>query len=293
MSAPHKARAFLRPMYPINPKKPLPMIYTPIDINLDALSQILDKVKGRESIDENFFRRLRDGLIQLGYCFDDAQDLLARELGWPGFNFISKTCIVRASGLDLVLARRKAQRQHDERRERAVELPKIARARRLDSAKANIGRYATMSAADGQQYFFVDHPQYVEILEGLMREHTDEWLALAANGYPYVKLDWDSYHKSFGSFWRKVLVYRTTHSCVFAAPGLPAIKRLAGYLYTWNFRRYLESVVILRHASYLTREFRANHHAIVLDDTASSPTVDEEYAYSDDEDDDDNIGNRI
>lgn len=294
MAGHSKARVYLRPMYPFKSKGPLPMVRTPIDIDLDELSKILGAARGRESMEQQFFVRLSSALCMLGYDLVDARDLIARELGWPSFDAISNSCIVKPEKLDLILARRKAQREHDERLNRRQEVEAIKRTRRAENHLSMRGRYSTMTAAEGQKYFFEDHPEYIKILENLMQDHTDEWMEVAITHYPGAPLEWDSFNKSFGAFWRKVLRFRTDHSGVFKEPGLEAIKRLALYLYSWNFRRYLTGPIILRHASYLSREFRANHFAIVRDEQRSSLTVDEEYTYSDvDDDDDDNIGNRI
>lgn len=293
MAGHSKARVYLRPLHPHKSKFPLRMVHTPIDINLDELSRILGMAKDRESMESQFFERLRDALISLGYSKDDAEDLVARELGWPSFDSISNSCIVKPDKVFHALERRKQLRRSIEASKREVEVKQIKEVRRKEKHAAFRGRYDTMTAAEGQQYFFVDHPEYIKILENLMQDHTDEWIEVAIKHYPTRPLEWDPFNKSFGAYWRKVLKFRLDTPLVFQAPGLEAIKRLALYLYSWNFRRYLTGPIILRHASYLSREFRANHNAIVRDEQRSSLTVDEEYTYSDVEDDDDNIGNRI
>jgi len=272
------------------------MIHTPIDIDLDQLSKILGAVKGRESIESKFFNRLRDGLIGLGYSKDDAEDLVARELGWPSFDAISNSCNIKPENLSYILERRKNHRAQIQRVERSMEVDEIKALRRKEAHAARRGRYETMTAAEGQQYFFVDHPEYVRILENLMQDHTDVWMDAAITHYPAMPLEWDEFNKSFGAFWRKVLKFRHSQSGIFSEPGIEAIKRLAQYLYSWSFRRYLTGPIILRHASYLTREYRVNNIAIVRDEQRASLTVDEDYEYiptDPEEEEGDDIGNRI
>lgn len=293
MSGHSKARVYLRPLHPIKSNGPLPMVFTPIDVDLAAVSEILGRVTGRESIESQYFERLRDALIGMGYSHSDAQDLLARELGWPSFDSISNSCNVKPDKVFHALERRKNLRRSIATTARSAEVEQIKKLRRQETHLAFRGRYATMTAVEGQQYFFVDHPEYITILENLMKDHTDEWMEVAIQNYPHAPLGWDQFNKSFGTYWRKVRAFRLEQVGVFHAPGLEAVKRLATYLYSWNFRRYLTGPIILRHASYLTREFRANHIAIVRDKVGTL-TVDEEYTYSSvDEEDGDDIGNRI
>jgi hypothetical protein len=278
-------RYYLPPIIP--PKSwegmPDPMDWIPPEVDREDLERTLSLLDGKPYVLQSFFNRLRTHLFDANKIpHTQAGDLLARRMGWPYLASITQTSIVKDFELEGRLAMRRAHLARMEEQERA----KILK-------KTGPGKYGEMGKEFGQHYFFTSHRHFVTLMEDLLKEHNDVYLQGIINGWP-DRMQWDDYHKSFGQFWQTVLALHNRKEVDFSEPGLDSIKRLCHYLYTWCFRRYMDSDIIFRHARFLPRTYRAEHIAFRRDKDLSV-VVDDDYPelpFDEDEEDGDNIGNR-
>lgn len=284
---------------PVTPSKnwdhlPDPMDWVPADVDREELERMLSLLDGKPYVLQSFFERLRSHLFQVNKIpFNQAGDLLARRIGWPYLSSITKSHIVKDFELEYRLKVRKAHVELMQKQEAAKAREKLMRERTALLKTTGPGKYGEMGKDFGQYYFFTLRPEYVTLLEGLLKEHNDVYLQDTINHYP-IRMQWDDYHKSFGQFWSSVVARHNRKEVDFTEPGLDSIKRLCHYLYTWCFRRYMHSDIIFRHARFLPRTYRAAHVAFHRDPD-TTVLKDEDYvelSFDEDEEEGDNIGNR-
>jgi hypothetical protein len=285
-SAKNKVRFYLRP---VNPRDDFgehsdPAAWIPEGTDMADVELTLSFLDDKEYVSHTFFRRLQNHLVDKHKIpMRQAGDLLIRRMGWPYVESVTQSCNVLEKDLE---------RRLQARKDHAAKVLEDQRKKLLKGTGQ--GRYGAMGREFGQNYFFVTRPEFKEFLETLLREHNDCYLQEAVNRFP-VRMTWEAYHKSFGVFWQSVLFAHNSGACDFTEPGLDSVKRLAHYLFTWNFRRYLSSDVIFRHARFLPRQYRIDHVAAWRDkDTTILKDDDyDELPFEDDvEEPDDNIGNR-
>lgn len=237
----------------------------------------------------------------LGVPRDKAELLIALRLDQPDLKALHKSRRQESHYKERLAKMLEQQRLLEEQAKAKVlrkeerELAKVVR-KQSALARTSQGNYGMMGTVFGMHYFFENKIQYLHLIEDMLETHTDEYLQLAVDVYPYGKMGWIQYHYSFEEFWRKVNRMNIMGTFDFSEPGLKSVRRLAMYLYTWNFRRYIEGEVICRHARFLPRLYRHIHVAAVLDQSTAQE-VDLEYdevAFEDEDAyPDDNIGNRI
>lgn len=272
-------------LYPVQILKLKPVVADEVDfIEVEVALQELDD---KDFVSTSFCERIRICLTGLGIPKDDAEMLVALRLDYPSWKALRKSQVSEE--------KRNVKRQQAREHEHRMKLQELEKGRRKVFKKTSEGHYGIMGAEFGKRYFFEDKTQYLHLIEELLKEHHDEYLQISVDTYPVGKMEWIQYHWSFDSFWIKVLRLHTMEKFDFSEPGLDAVRRLAMYLFTWNFRRYIDGQIIYRHARFLPRLYRHIHVAARLDRN-TTVEVDADYpdvAFEDEhEEPGDNIGNR-
>lgn len=274
-----------KPLQPLQLAKLKPVVDDEVDfIEVEVALQELDE---KDFVSTSFCERIRICLTSLGIPVDDAAKLVALRMDHPNWKSLKKSQC--------------SEERRNEKRRQATEHNNRMKAQELEKGRREIfkktsgGHYGIMGAEFGMWYFFEDKTQYLHLLEDMLKEHHDEYLQIAVDSYPMGKMGWIHYHWSFDSFWIKVVRLSTMEKFDFSEPGLNSVRRLAMYLFTWNFRRYIDGQVIMRHARFLPRLYRHLHVAACLDSN-TTVEVDEEYPEATFEDEleepGDDIGNR-
>lgn len=260
-------------------------------IDFIAVELGLEQLDDKPYVSITFTQRVIGHLhYDLKVPLDTAKLLVALRMEYPTYKGFLKSLKDEAIYKQKVIQ----QREH----QKLMEDQQWMKERKRQSnplAKTGEGNYGMMGAEFGMKYFFEEKTQYLHLIEDMLKVHTDEYLQIAVDAYPVGKMEWIQYHYSFEEFWRKLSRMNTMDTFDFSEPGLKSIRRLAMYLFTWNFRRYIDGQVICRHARFLPRLYRHLHVAAVLDRNTTQE-VDLEYdevAFEDeDEEPGDNIGNR-
>jgi hypothetical protein len=263
----------------------------PDEVDFIAVELGLEQLDDKPYISITFTTRvIRHLAHDLGVPYDMAQLLVAQRMEHPTYKGFLKSL------KDEKIYKEKVdqQREHQKLMEHQQRLKELKR-QSNPLARTGEGNYGLMGAAFGMRYFFEENTQYLHLIEALLKEHRDEYLQLAVDAYPGGRMEWIQYHYSFDEFWRKVNRMKIMEEFDFTEPGMASIRRLALYLFTWNFRRYIDGQIIYRHARFLPRLYRHLHIAAVFDKNPLQE-IDLEYdevAFEDeDEEPGDNIGNR-
>lgn len=262
----------------------------PKEVDFIAVELGLEQLDDKPYISITFTTRvIRHLAHDLGVPYDMAQLLVALRMEHPTYKGFLKSLKDEAIYKQKVIQQREHQKLMEDQawqKERKKNDP---------LARTSEGNYGLMGAEFGMRYFFEEKTQYLHLIEGLLKTHRDEYLQIAVDAYPHGKMAWIQYHFSFDEFWRKINRMRLMDEFDFSEPGMASVRRLALYLFTWNFRRYIDGQVIYRHARFLPRLYRHLHVAANLD-RGTEVEVDLEYdevAFEDEhEEPGDNIGNR-
>lgn len=260
----------------------------PDEVDFIAVELGLEQLDDKPYVSVTFTQRIIRHLIQdLGVPLEVAQLMVAVRMEYPTYKGFLKSL----KGEEIYKAKVAQQREHQKR----MEIDQRVKQRKKQSnplSATGEGNYGAMGTEFGMRYFFEEQTQYLHLLEEMLKEHCDEYLQIAVDKYPHDKMEWIQYHYSFEEFWRKVSRLHLMEKVDFGAPGLTSIRRLAMYLFTWNFRRYIDGQVIYRHARFLPRLYRHLHVAARFDQhyVVEVDLEYEEVAFEDEEPGD-NIGN--
>lgn len=259
------------------------------DVDFISVELGLEQLDDKSYVSISFTQRVIIHLTDLGVPREDAQLLVALRMEYPTYKGFLKSLKDEAIYKEKVYQQQRVQKQLQDQawlKERVKNDP---------LARTGEGNYGLMGAEFGMRYFFEEKTQFLHAIENLLKTHMDQYLQLAVDVYPYDKMGWIQYHWSFDEFWRKVSRLNTMDEVDFSEPGAKSVRRLANYLFTWNFRRYIDGQIIGRHARFLPRLYRHLHNAACFDRNAAEE-VDLEYdevAFEDeDEEPGDNVGNR-
>ena len=256
-----------------------------IEVEL-ALENLDDKFYVAATFCERIIIHMRD---QLGVSREDGELLIALRLDQPNVKALKKSR--RAE--EYYKGKLAQMREHQKRME--DQAWEKERKKNNPLARTGEGNYGLMGAEFGMRYFFEEQTQFLHAIEDLLKTHIDEYLQIAVDAYPLGKMEWIQYHYSFEEFWRKVSRLNTMDEVDFSEPGAKSVRRLANYLFTWNFRRYIDGQIIGRHARFLPRLYRHLHIATCLDrHTAKEVDLEYDEVPFEDENEEpgDNIGNR-
>jgi hypothetical protein len=262
----------------------------PDEVDFILLEIALQQLDDKFYVSTIFCQRLLIHMADdLGLNRDIAEQLIALRLEHPDVKSLKKS-MRNEEYYKAIVAR---QREHQKLL--ANQAWEKERKKNAPLARTGEGNYGMMGAQFGMRYFFEEKTHFLHAIEDLLKDHTDEYLQLAVDAYPRGKMGWIQYHWSFDTFWRKVSRLNTMDVVDFSEPGAKSVQRLAMYLFTWNFRRYIDGPVIYSHARFLPRLYRHLHIAAVLDrNTAREVDLEyDEVAFEDEhEEPGDNIGNR-
>lgn len=250
-------------------------------IDKSAVEDILEKIRKRAYISQSLMGRFVHCVWRdLGVGYDDAVSLVWQALGWPGPADITKSCIVKEHQLKDVMEKRK---QH----EKMMVQQQQEKARKTTLSRITTRRYGSMGAEVGRNYFFNENTECLHALEDLLKDYNNEHIQAGVDHYPR-KMGWEEYHLAFGVFWHAVIQLNKSKGISFKEVGPESVKRLAHYLFTWNFRRYLADEIIRRYARFIPPLYRHLHVAAHLDKNPEV-LIDEEYplCMDDDEDEED------
>jgi hypothetical protein len=262
----------------------------PNEVDFIAVELGLEQLDDKAYISITFTTRvIRHLAHDLGVPYEMAQLLVAMRMEYPTYKGFLKSL----KDEEIWKQKVAAQREHIRQMENQQWIKERKKKSNPLSATGQ-GNYGAMGAEFGMRYFFEEKTQYLHLLEEMLKEHRDEYLQIAVDAYPQGKMEWIQYHYSFEEFWRKVNRLNLMDKVDFDEPGLSSIRRLAMYLFTWNFRRYIDGQVIYRHARFLPRLYRHLHIAAMLDkNTVQEVDLEyEETAFEDEDEPGDNIGNR-
>lgn len=260
----------------------------PDEVDFIAVELGLEQLDGRPYASVTFTQRVIRHLSQdLSVPLEMAQLLVAMRMDYPTYKGFLKTL------KEEKIYQWKVAQQRVHKKLMVDQLQMKERKKQSNPLSATgEGNYGAMGTEFGMRYFFEEQTQYLHLLEEMLKEHCDEYLQIAVDKYPHDKMEWIQYHYSFEEFWRKVSRMHLMEKVDFGVPGLTSIRRLAMYLFTWNFRRYIGGQVIYRHARFLPRLYRHLHVAARFDHH-QAVEVDLEYeeVAFEDEEPGDNIGN--
>lgn len=275
---------------PVQRAKLTPVL--PDEVDFIAVELGLEQLDDKPYISITFTTRvIRHLSHDLGVPYDMAQLLVALRMEHPTY----KSFLKSLKGEEIYKAKVIQQRDHQKRMENEQWIKERKKQSNPLSA-TGAGNYGAMGTEFGMRYFFEEKTQYLHLLEDMLKDHRDEYLQIAVDKYPHDKMEWIQYHYSFEEFWRKVNRLNLMEKVNFDEPGLSSIRRLAMYLFTWNFRRYIDGQVIYRHARFLPRLYRHLHIAAMLDrNTVQEVDLEYEEVPFEDENEEpgDNIGNRL
>lgn len=274
---------------PVQRAKCLPVLDDDIDFIKVELG--LEQLDDKPYVAISFAQRVIIYLnSEVGVSREDAQLLVAVRMEHPTY----KSFLKSLKGEEIYKKKVEAQRLQKKLEEDQAWV-KERKKKQGPLAATSQGNYGLMGTEFGMRYFFEEQTQYLHLIEDLLKNHVDEYLQISVDSYPYGKMEWIQYHYSFEEFWRKISRMGTMEEFDFSEPGMASVRRLAMYLFTWNFRRYMGDLIIYRHARFLPRLYRHLHIAAKLDKN-SAQEVDKEYEEVPFEDENeepgDNIGNR-
>jgi hypothetical protein len=262
----------------------------PDEVDFIAVELGLEQLDDKPYVSITFTQRVIGHLVyDLKVPRNIAEILVALRMEHPTYNGFLKSL------KDETYFKTKAQQQRIHQKLMEDQAWEKERLKNNPLAGTGQGNYGLMGAQFGMLYFFEQKTQYLHLIEDLLKVHTDEYLQISVDAYPQGKMEWIQFHYSFEEFWRKINRMRLMDEFDFSEPGLKSVRRLALYLFTWNFRRYIDGQIIYRHARFLPRLYRHLHIAAMLDRNTTQE-VDLEYdevAFEDEhEEPGDNIGNR-
>lgn len=247
-------------------------------IDKAAVEEVLDKIRSRKYISATLLGRLLHHVWRdLKVDYDDASSLVYQALGWPGPADITKSCIVKEHQIKDVLEARKVH-------EKLMEQQQEEKARKDVLGRTAPGHYGLMGAEFGRNYFFNENTACLHALEDLLKDYNNEHIQAGVDHYPR-KMSWEEYHLAFGLFWREVLHLNRAKSISFKEAGVESVRKLAHYLFTWNFRRYMGDEIVKRYARFLPPLYRHLHIAAHLDKNPEV-LIDEDYPLFMDDDED-------
>lgn len=248
-------------------------------IDKTAVEDILEKIRKRAYISQSLMGRFVHCVWRdLGVGYDDAVSLVWQALGWPGPADITKSCVVKEHKLKETMEQRKVH-------EKMMEQQQEEKARKNVLSRTGAGYYGLMGAEFGRNYFFNENTECLHALEELLKDYNNEHIQEGVDHYPR-KMSWEEYHLAFGQFWHAVIQLNKAKGISFKEAGIESVRKLAHYLFTWNFRRYLEDEIVRRYARFLPPLYRHLHIAAHLDKNPEV-LIDEEYPLFMDDDEDD------
>jgi len=273
----------------------LPQFFTLPDASKEVIYASLQKLDGLVSPKVEQVGLIKRFLVtRMQLTQDEAGEVVASYLGFENNKQLRKAKHTLADRRNTHI--KQAQHQEKMRLQKLntgadkLARQEAVRAQKKATSLALHGAWNVSNKGSLKGMFFYRHPEYLHAIEALLTTYQDAYLIEAVKNYPEV-MEWDRFAKSFGVFWMHVQRLETQGLVNFSEPGLILIKRLARLLYVWNFRRYLSTEVIWRHARFLPVAYRADHVAAKLD-THHTVIVDAEYEELEMEEEDDNVGNR-
>lgn len=296
MSTTKKTTFYGRPVYPVAEKLRVLMLSEVSDEKKAAIEDTLKILDGKPYISAKLVEKLVLHLAQVlqGFHIQFAENLVGKRFGYGGFSGMKKSHGTeeyhkeRAKSPSI-----RAQIEGDMRSQYTIS--KALKEEQKECQKAArrllIGDIGGPQRPHHKTFFFYRETQYVEAIEKLLSEYNDCYLQAGVSNYPQ-KIQMDEYNKSFGLFWKEVVKLHTSGVIDLSVPGLLLIKKLSHYLYSWNFRRYMDGKIISRYAPFLPEAYRAAHVAAKRDTCARIIVDDNYYEMEFEEEPDDNIGNR-
>jgi hypothetical protein len=261
------------------------------EVDFIAVELALEQLDEKFYVATSFCERIAIHLSSdLGVPRQDADLLVALRLDQPDLKALKKSM----RSLEHYKSKLTQVRAHTKRMAEQERAKAIREQERLSPLyKTGEGKYGLMGKDFGMQYFFEEKTQYLHLIEEMLKTHTDQYLQISVDSYPEGAMGWLQWHHSFGEFWIKVQRLHLMEHFDFSEPGLKSVRQLATYLFTWNFRRYIDGAIIRKHARCVPRMYRYLHTATRLDRNPREE-IDLEYEEVDFEDEEpgDNIGNR-
>lgn len=250
-------------------------------IDKAAVEETLEIIRKKPYISQTLMGRLLHHVWrELKVDYDDASALCWQALGWPSSASITKSCIVKEAQIKTTLEARK-------RHEKQMRQQEEEKGRKKLLSQTGVGYYGLMGAEFGRNYFFNENTACLHALEELLKGYNNEHIQAGVDHYPR-KMGWEEYHLAFGQFWHAVIQLNKAKGISFKEAGIESVKKLAHYLFTWNFRRYLDGVIVSRYARFLPPLYRHLHVAAHLDKNPEV-LVDDEYPLFMDDDEEDEV----